>query len=271
MYHNWRLGLMTLGIVLLAADGPTWKEKKIPEWNDDDAKQVLTDSPWVKSVTPTIERSSNNGQGRDGGGMGRGGSGGLRLPGMGGMGGGRGGMGGGYPGGGYPGGGGGYPGGGGGYPGGGSGGSYPGRRQPGSGDDQSTQLPSLHLRWESALPVREAELKTRDINAPTIDENHYAIAVYGVPSRMTQGDSGKLADQLKKQASLKRDGQKDLKPTSVNVLEREDGPVIVYLFPRTKEITAKDGRVEFDAQVGKLKFTQSFFVEDMVFQGKLEL
>lgn len=265
MYHNWRLGLMTVGIVLLAADGQSWKEKKIPEWNDDDAKQVLTDSPWVKSVTPTIERSANSGQGRNGGGMGRGG-GGIQLPGMGG--GGRGGMGGGYPGG-----GGGYPGGGGGYPGGGGG--YPSRRQPGSDDDRSSaenrQLPTLRLRWESALPVREAELKTRDTNAPTIDENHYAIAVYGVPARMTQGDSGKLADQLKKQASLKRDGQKDLKPSSVNVLEREDGPVIVYLFPRTKEITAKDGRVEFDAQVGRLKFTQSFFVEDMVFQGKLEL
>jgi len=80
-----------------------------------------------------------------------------------------------------------------------------------------------------------------------------------------------LSDQLKRAACLKRDGKKDLKPSSVEVLEREDGPVIVYLFPRSHEITAADRRVVFDARIASLDFTQSFYLEDMVFQGKLEL
>ena len=121
------------------------------------------------------------------------------------------------------------------------------------------------------MPIREAELKTRETNAPTLDEGHYAIAVYGVPDRMLSGDAKNLADQLKKQAFLKRDGKKNFRPSSVEVLRREDGPVIVYLFPRSNELTRQDKRIEFDARILRLQFTQLFFVDDMTYQGKLEL
>src|SRR5262249_26679971 len=124
----------------------------------------------------------------------------------------------------------------------------------------------LKLRWASALPIRQAELKAGDGNAPTIDENHYAIVVYGVPGRIAT-DAG----DLKKKASLQRDGKKDLKPSDVQVLRREDGPVIVYLFPRKTEITKSDRRILFDATIGRLQVSQPFFTEDMVFDGKLEL
>jgi hypothetical protein len=246
------LSLLPVSVVLLAASGQSWKDKPVPEWNDDDTKQILADSPWAKTVQPTMDNSANNGQ-RQSRGMGRGGGIGLGgigigLPGMGGRGR-RGGMG--NPGGGYPGG-----------PAGGPNG--------GNGTDHS-QRPVLKLRWESALPIREAELKSRDINAPTVDESHYAIAVYGVPNRMLNGDSKSLAGQLKKQAAIKRDGKKDLKPSSVEVLQREDGAVIVYLFPRSNEITRQDKRIEFDAKVLRLQFSESFFVDDMTYQGKLEL
>jgi hypothetical protein len=145
----------------------------------------------VKSVTPTIGRASddgNSGYGRRGGGFGGG------IPGIGGIGGRRGGYG--------------YPGG--------------GRRRD---DDtaNSSQPPALKVRWQSAMPIREAELKTRDTNSPTVDENHYAIAVYGIPSRMANDDPQKLADQYKKEASLKRDGKKDIKPSEFQVLKREEG------------------------------------------------
>jgi hypothetical protein len=183
-----------------------------------------------------------------GGDIGMGGVG-IGLPGMGG--GRRGGMGG--------------PGGGG-YPGG-------GRRSgtdDGTGTDYNEPAP-LKVRWESAFPIREAELRARDTSAPTLDADHYAIAVYGVPSRMAGGDTKSLANQLKKQATIKRDGKKNLKPSSVEVLQRDDGPVIVYLFPRSKEITRQDKRVEFDAKIGRLQLAQSFYVDDMNYQGKLEL
>ena len=255
MHRKLLLYLLPVPVALLAGGGNSWKDKPIPEWNEEDAKQLLDDSPWVKTIHPTVERSGNSGQRQRG--MGRGGGIGLGIPGVGiGFpGGGRR-----YPGGGYPGGGGGYPGGGGGY--------------PGTGTDdrkQANEPPELKLRWESALPVREAELKTKDNRAPTIEEKYYAIAIYGVPDRMLNGNDKSLADQLKKQASLKRDGKKDLKPASVEVLRKEDGPVIVYLFPRSNEITKQDRRIEFNATIERLQFTSAFYVDEMVWQGKLQL
>jgi hypothetical protein len=257
--------------LLIAQDAPTLKQreqnqadraarwdKPVPEWSADDALEILKDSPWVKTVTPAVAQNSNDGpERRRPGGYGRGG--GFGYPGGGGIG---------------------FPGGGIGYPGGGrrGGGGYPqGGNYPGNGPDDTDSrgrgnpAPTLTLRWESALPVREAELKTRDVNAPTLEEGYYAIAVYGVPSRMVGADEHRFADQLKGQAALKRDGKKDLKPSGVQLLDREGGPVIVYLFPRSKEITNQDRRVAFDAKIARLSFTQSFYVEDMVFQGKLEL
>ena len=88
---------------------------------------------------------------------------------------------------------------------------------------------------------------------------------------MVNEDSKQLADQLKAQAAIKRDGKKDLKPSSVQILLREDGPLIVYLFPKSAEITWRDHRIEFDAQIGRLKLTQAFAADDMMFRGKLEL
>ena len=259
--------LTAAAVSLLAADQPSaepWKNKPVPEWTADDAHQVLTDSPWVKTTTPAMEasasqrRSGGGGGGRRSGGIGIGGVG-IGLPGIGGMG---------RPGGGYP--GGGYPGGG--YPGGGnSGGGYPGGTDPGNGRTESAIPPTLTLRWESALPVREAELKARDVDAPTVDENHYAIAVRGVPRNMLRADTRATEGDLKKQAALKRDGKKDLKPSSVQILHADDEPIIVYLFPKSTEISKSDRRVEFEAQIGRLKLTEAFFVEDMEYDGKLAL
>ena len=245
-------------MTLFAEDKPSqvdaWK-KPVPEWTVDDAHQVMTDSPWVKTTTPTMEGSGNPGQRRGGGGN-RGGRGGINIGGVGigipGIGGPRGG---GYPGGGYPG-------------GSRTGGNYP------DGDDGRTDPvtpPRLTLRWESALPIREAELRARDVDAPAVDENHYAIAVIGVPRSMIKADTPAMEAEIKKQAVLKRDDKKDFKPSSVQILQRDDGPLIVFFFSRSTEITASDRRVEFEAQIGRLKFSEPFYLEDMKYDGKLAL
>ncbi|MGH9645352.1 MAG: hypothetical protein ACRD4E_00925 [Bryobacteraceae bacterium] len=257
------LVILAAGVSLLGDDKPpvdAWK-KPVPEWTVDDAHQVMTDSPWVKTTTPTMEGRANGGQRRNTGGN-RGGRGGginvggigIGIPGIGGRGGG------------------GYPGGGGGYPGGSrTGGNYPTGTSGDDGRSEPVTPPKLTLRWESAMPVREAELRERDVDAPTVDENHYAIAVLGVPRNMIQGDTRAMEADLKKQAVLKRDGKKDFKPSSVEILQRDDGPVIVFFFSRSTEISTSDRRVEFDAQIGRLKFNDAFFTEDMVYDGKLAL
>jgi hypothetical protein len=240
MFRKWQLIFLPMAM-LVAADA-SWQGKQVSEWSEDDAKQVLAESGWVKSVTPTMIKGS---QSSSGPGMGRGGNIGIGIPG--------------------------FPGGGMGRRGGMGQNPNNGNNNP-NNDPSNQKLPMLTLRWESAMPVREAELKARDVNAPTLeDDAHYAIAVYGVPVTMTNGDSKRLADDCKKKAALKRDGKKDIQPSSVQILRREDGPVIVFLFPRAKEITRDDRRIEFDAQINKLTLTQSFYLEDMTFQGKTEL
>src|SRR5262245_20266288 len=101
MFRTRLLCLLGVSAALLAGDGQPWKDKQATDWTEEDAKQVLTDSPWAKTVYPTMDASNNDQRQRRG--MGRGGIGiggvGIGLPG--GMGR-RGGMG--YPGGGYPGG-----------------------------------------------------------------------------------------------------------------------------------------------------------------------
>jgi hypothetical protein len=58
----------------------------------------------------------------------------------------------------------------------------------------------------------------------------------------------------------------------VDILRQDDGTAtIVYLFPRKVEITKKDGRLEFVAQIGRLFVSQFFYTWDMQLQGELEL
>jgi hypothetical protein len=41
----WRILPLFIALAAVAADDPAWKTKQIPEWTEDDAKDVLADSP----------------------------------------------------------------------------------------------------------------------------------------------------------------------------------------------------------------------------------
>jgi hypothetical protein len=47
--------------------------------------------------------------------------------------------------------------------------------------------------------------------------------------------------------------------------------VAVYLFPLSAEINRKDMIVDFGALIGRISVEQHFIVQDMQFQGKLDL
>lgn len=129
----------------------------------------------------------------------------------------------------------------------------------------------LLVRWESALPVQAAELKRGEAQPPTLSDHGYSIAVYGVPFSDANGDPLKLARFFSESAFLKREGKKDVRPIRVEAFELERSVVVVYLFPYSAEISKRDGMVEFSALIGRLQISQTFNVEDMLFQGKLEL
>jgi hypothetical protein len=232
------LCLISISALLAAAD-PPWINKPPSQWTGEDAKQVLSTSPWVKEVMAGVARRLTEEELRQGGEMGQ-----------------RQGVG------------------------------YDGVDPKGSGpkvspkiftngDDRSPRSRpgalTLRLRWESALPVRVAELKAREGELPTLEGDGYRIAVYGVPGANFKGDPKQLGDPLKKDAALKRAGKRDVKPLRVEVFQRDDGLVVVYLFPLSAEITKKDGLVEFEAHIGRIAVAQSFDLAEMMFLGKLEL
>jgi hypothetical protein len=232
MYQISRAPLLVFSAALLAASGPSWTGKPIQQWSDEDAKQILTDSPWVKTVTPVelphISEEAVRQSGRMGGGQG------VDVDAL--------------------------------NPsnllGFGSGAKVRTRRR--------ARALALEVRWESALPVRAAELKAQEDDPPDWKGSLYAIAVYDVPGLESKNKN--LIKDLTKSGYLKRDGKKDLKPVRVELLPQEGGlTTIVYLFPRSEEITAADKRVEFAAVVGRLSLAEYFYTDAMQFQGKLEL
>jgi hypothetical protein len=230
--------LAVASVLLLPAEDPSWQEKTIPQWDDQDAKQVLADSPWVKSVKLERVRDLSKFERRDGGNMSAGippyvGFFWIDLSAFGGLFG-------------------------------------------STSESQALQLArrvqfdlgNVVVRWESALPVRAAERKIGEVGVPAWQGDYYALAVYDVAPPFHWN----LANELKGLAYLKRDKKKDLKPSRVQIVPRANGRVnIVYLFSRSKGITGDDSNVRFVAQIGRLFVSQFFFPEDMRFEGRTEL
>ena len=117
---------------LVAAD-QVWESKPTSQWTEEDARQVLTRSPWAKAARAVITRRLAEEQLREGGQMGP-----PRGVGNEGV-----------------------------DPKGGGPKISPNLLTgPGGGDRSPQSLPqsiTLQLRWESALPVRVAELKLREM------------------------------------------------------------------------------------------------------------
>jgi len=237
MPRTFRLCSLPLAAVLLiAADSSwaqdlSWKDKPIRQWNQDDAKQVLTDSPWVKVITPQNVRDLSPDERREGGNMEASVGHGVGLAGIG----------------------------------------LLGPRRQAEALERAHYKPTPNavvVRWESAQPVRAAEQKVGETDIPAVDDDHYAIVVYDIltPKRFN------LANELKGISYLKRDNKKDIKPSHVEILRKDDGTAtIVYLFPRKVEITKKDLRLLFVAQIGRLFVSQFFYTDQMQLQGQLEL
>jgi hypothetical protein len=233
--------LIALCTVQLTVGGQDWRAKPADQWSEEDAKQVLTVSPWVKVVGASLARRQTEDELREGGQMGqpkgvgyegvdkdnRGlkPSANIFTP------------------------------------------EKAGERSPRS----MVQPLTVKLRWESALPIRLAELKAREIEPPTLDGDGYSIAVYGVPGAYFKQDPKRLGEPLKEEAALKREGKKDVKPVSAEVFQREDGLVVVYRFPSSAEISKRDVWVRFEAHIGRVVVDHTFDLSQMDFLGKLEL
>ena len=232
--------LIAAAASLTAAD-PAWQSKRAGQWTEEDIRQVLAVSPWVKEVRAVVTRRLTEEQLRDGGQMGQPigvGNEGVDPK--------------------------------------GSGPTVSANifTGPGGADRSARSLPrpiTLKLRWESALPIRIAEFKSHTVEAPTLDGECYCIAVYGIPGGGFKGDPKELGKPLKSLAVLKRAGKKDVRPIRAEVFQLESGVVVVYTFPLSAEITRKDGQIRFEAQIGRIVVGQTFDLSQMDYMGKLAI
>jgi hypothetical protein len=211
---------------------PSWINAPVPQWSEENAKQLLADSPWVKTVRLDIVRNLSLFERRDGGdwdsGIGTGF--GMAATGL--------------------------------------FGDWREAQALEHAYARST-LGTVTVRWESALPVRAAESKTGETNVPGWVGDYYAIAVHHIRRPFSIANPAK---QLKGIAYLKRDMKKDLKPFRVLVVPEADGlATYVYLFPRSNEIGKESGTVGFVAQIGRLFVAANFVPEDMKIQGEPQL
>ena len=234
------LCLVLAAVHLIGAD-PVWKTKPADQWTEEDAKQVLDKSPWARQIGAVITRRLTEDQLREAGQMGQ-----PRTVGNVGV-----------------------------DPKGSGPKISPDVFSGPGGDDRSPrsrpQPITLKLRWESALPIRLAELKSHEVEPPTLQGDGYSIAVYGVPGGDFKGDPTKLGEPLKSLAALKREGKKDVRPIAAEVFVRENSVVVVYVFPLSAEISRKDRQIRFEAQIGRIVLAQDFDLSEMEFVGKLEL
>jgi hypothetical protein len=235
------LSLSVVAVVAsLAAAELAWKSKPAVQWTEEDARQVLSASPWAKEIKAIVTRRLTEDQLREGGQMGqpRGvgnegvdpkGSGPTVSPNI-----------------------------------------FTGPGGDDRGSRSYAQPITLRVRWESALPVRLAELKSHQLEPPTLEGDGYRIAVYGIPGGF-KGDPKQLGEPLKSQAAVKRDGKKDVRPVSVEVFQQDAGVVVVYLFPLSAEIVPMDREIQFEAHIGRIVVVHNFELAEMEYMGKLEL
>src|SRR6266850_2204371 len=147
-------GLLFAG---LALGEDFWTKKEYTQWSDEEVRKMMTDSPWAKDVTVRAPASAVGGRGGRGGGAPGGAD--VETNAAGGTRGGR-----------------------------GRGGRGGGGDSDGGGE--SEVFLTLKISWRSALPMREAVLKSRGITGVEAQqtlgqqEKEYVIVLSGLPMRM---------------------------------------------------------------------------------------
>ncbi len=140
---------------------------------------------------------------------------------------------------------------------------------------------TLYIRWQSALPVKEAVVRSKygaeAATSPdakqilTTPEPSYVIVVDGLNRRMVgETDADAIKKAMMEQSALVIKGKEPIKAIDFRAVGQ--GRIsAVFAFPKTNPITVDDKEVEFQTKLGTLNIRQKFHLKDMVFNGKLEL
>lgn len=255
----WIALTVAFAVPLFPAD--FWEKKKHSDWTENETWKILEDSPWAASVSsvprgrsvrpaPSVFDAERGGPIIvPGADESRGGGGGAGTPGMG----------------------------------------PPRGRRGGFGSGRGiVPVPSLMLRWHSALPVQQAVVNLRfdaHVAAPdAVQElsprDHHVLGIYGLPVTVAQ----MRPEQLRRAVSLKTRRDRIIHPASV-YLDRggTSGPepglpgpragyTLFVFFPRGERgILLEDKEIEVLFQMGRAEYKKKFKLDKMIVGGRLEI
>jgi hypothetical protein len=143
------------------------------------------------------------------------------------------------------------------------------------------------VRWESALPVKQARLRGQfGDNLPhpgdpnyTLDQadKDYVISLSGLRGGGSgsygsgSGASGSGRDAMLSSTQLLVKGKSAIAPEDVKFDNGRDGFTVQFLFPRTTPIDLDDKEVTFQTSMWHMKIDRKFKLKEMVYNGKLAL
>ena len=224
-----------------------WEKKNFTEWNDKDVRRMLTNSPWAREVTVTLPQGFSvgvpeGGRAEEKGQFGT--SGASQGPSS------R-----------------------------DSVGPRGGQFDPGfAGDLAPTTM--VIVRWISALPIKQALMRHQfGDEAATAEEaqqilsqieTHYVVTIASLPPWMAHmGQAG--LETLKKTSLLKRKRKAAILPERIDARSNGREAELIFLFPRSHEITVEDKNVEVAVKMGTTNIKRKFSLKNMVYKDRLEL
>jgi hypothetical protein len=239
--RKWIPGAMLWSMTtVLVLGAEIWETKPFMTWSENEVKDVLTDSPWSKTVQVVLNS------------IGRGGGGGIESEG------GRGGGGGGGEGGDAE-----------------STGGGGGRRGAGSTPILAPQM-RLLVSWRSARPMKQALVRnalglggivsSTDQEILERDEDLYVISMSGLPVRF-----GNAVNAMPAQTLLRRNGKPPIPVLEVGDQQLQNEVIVLFTFSKDDAIRLEDKEVEFVTKVNQFDVKKKFTLKDMVVRGKLEL
>lgn len=126
------------------------------------------------------------------------------------------------------------------------------------------------VRWETALPVREARKKQLgEGDAAGV----YIVSISGLSMLSELGFTldASGVEAMKKASFLQRNGgKKNVAPSSITMSFDESG-VLLYQFPKDDPIQPDDKQVLFETKTSMFALKAKFVPKEMVYRGKLSL
>jgi hypothetical protein len=131
------------------------------------------------------------------------------------------------------------------------------------------------VRWESALPVRDALRRPR---TPAMEEN-YVIALIGeIPASGIPTEDDDPGEQKMKMAALRENTRIERRDDPLNLQRVGVAPGAgqfpggtLYYFSRAIPIYPEDKQVTFVTKIGPLEVKCKFTLRDMLYHGNVEL